>query len=65
MFHSDDYELQTLQLGHCPYCRNKTEQTWYMTTCFMDKHCANTEAAMYSHTNDNRISNIMNIYIFI
>ena len=24
MFHTDDYELQLLQKGHCPFCRNAT-----------------------------------------
>lgn len=24
MFHSDEYEVETLRLGYCPFCRTKT-----------------------------------------
>jgi len=23
MYHAEDYELQVLQKGHCPFCRSK------------------------------------------
>ena len=26
LFHTDDFELQYLQKGHCPFCRNSQEE---------------------------------------
>lgn len=27
MFHVDDFELQVLQKGHCPFCRSQSEHS--------------------------------------
>jgi len=29
MFHADDYELQVLSKGYCPFCRRKTQTSWF------------------------------------
>ena len=32
VFHVDDFELQVLQKGHCPFCRSTTRDSEYENT---------------------------------